>query len=329
MPVQQDYAHLLKHGRVSMEENRADTIHASQLLDLPDTVLQQHLLPLLAGCDKKALRCAAAHAGSTLCHRLRVAGGRPHRDHSCPPPAAALADPNLGCCCCVLRCRLASARPRQLINQCVEAVVVPASALQEAVPAFKLGMPFQAARSLKVGCCRYYWLGMNTAGSYLCRQRVETVSSHLLTVTSAGVCLLFAATQAYDVGDASITDAALIKFLSASGPWLEQLQSVDFKYCHYVTGDLLAFLRSACPKLSKLSPSRWIDNAAMAEMAFPSLQVCHCCHVVSLQRQQQQPASVAASVVRQRAPSDKAGAGQQPGSVFAAGAQRSQAQCTL
>jgi hypothetical protein len=78
------------------------------------------------------------------------------------------------------------------------------------------------------------------------------------------------------VGDASITDAALIKFLSASGPWLEQLQSVDLKQCHYVTGQLLAFLRSACPKLSKLSPSRWIDNAAMAEMAFPGLQVCVC-----------------------------------------------------
>lgn len=130
------------------------------------------------------------------------------------------------------------------------------------------------------------------------------------------------------MGDASITDAALIKFLSASGPWLEQLQSVDLKQCHYVTGELLAFLRSACPKLSKLSPSRWIDNAGMAEMAFPSLQVCHCCHVLP-QRQQQQPASVAASDVRQRAPSDKAGAGQQPGSVFGSGAQRSQAQCTL
>jgi hypothetical protein len=39
-----------------LEENMADTVHAVQLLDLPDSVLQQHLLPQLAGADKKMLR---------------------------------------------------------------------------------------------------------------------------------------------------------------------------------------------------------------------------------------------------------------------------------
>jgi hypothetical protein len=37
-----------------------------------------------------------------------------------------------------------------LINQCVEAVVVPANALKGAAPALRLGMPFPAARTLKV-----------------------------------------------------------------------------------------------------------------------------------------------------------------------------------
>lgn len=86
----------------------------------------------------------------------------------------------------------------------------------------------------------------------------------------------FTALQACDVGDAAITDAALIKFLSASGPWLEQVQSVDLKRCHHVTGALLAYLRTACPKLRKLAPSRWAENTALAETAkFPALEVRH------------------------------------------------------
>lgn len=83
------------------------------------------------------------------------------------------------------------------------------------------------------------------------------------------VCL-----QAFDAGEASITDAALIKFLSASGPWLEQVTAVDLKQCHYVTAHLLAFLRTACPQLHKLAPSRWAEHTAMAEVAqFPDLEV--------------------------------------------------------
>ena len=38
------------------ECKRTDVGHAVQLLDLPDSLLQQHLLPLLAGDDKKMLR---------------------------------------------------------------------------------------------------------------------------------------------------------------------------------------------------------------------------------------------------------------------------------
>jgi hypothetical protein len=47
-----------------------------------------------------------------------------------------------------------------------------------------------------------------------------------------------------------------------------------------VTANLLAFLRTACPKLRKLAPSRWAEHTAMAEVAqFPALEV----RVVSLQ----------------------------------------------
>lgn len=48
------HARLLDH-----EDNRTDIVHAAQLLDLPDSLLQQHLLPLLAGTEKKMLRLVA------------------------------------------------------------------------------------------------------------------------------------------------------------------------------------------------------------------------------------------------------------------------------
>jgi len=46
--------------------------------------------------------------------------------------------------------RLTAARPRHLINQCVQEVHIPAHALKDALPGFRLGMPFPAARMLKV-----------------------------------------------------------------------------------------------------------------------------------------------------------------------------------
>lgn len=49
-----------KHGRVSLElgtVSESSVMHAA-LLDLPDSLLQQHLFPLLASADKKMLRCA-------------------------------------------------------------------------------------------------------------------------------------------------------------------------------------------------------------------------------------------------------------------------------
>lgn len=84
----------------------------------------------------------------------------------------------------------------------------------------------------------------------------------------------FLSMQVFDAEDASITDEALINFLSASGPWLQQVQAVDLKHCHYTTKGLLAFLRTACPKLRKLAPSRWAEHTAMAEISqFPALEV--------------------------------------------------------
>jgi hypothetical protein len=57
MSLVYDGSHPVKLGRMSvLEENMADSVHAVQLLDLPDSVLQQHLLPHLAGADKKSLR---------------------------------------------------------------------------------------------------------------------------------------------------------------------------------------------------------------------------------------------------------------------------------
>ena len=80
--------------------------------------------------------------------------------------------------------------------------------------------------------------------------------------------------QAFDSEDATISDAALIKFLSASGPWLAAVTEVDLKQCHYVSATLLAFLCTACPKLRKLAASRWAEHSALAEIAqFPALEV--------------------------------------------------------
>jgi hypothetical protein len=80
--------------------------------------------------------------------------------------------------------------------------------------------------------------------------------------------------QAYDWEDASITDSALIKFLAGSEQWLDSLVEVNLKKCHHVTPKLLAFLRSACPKLRKLAPSRWADHSALRDIAaFPCLEV--------------------------------------------------------
>jgi hypothetical protein len=80
--------------------------------------------------------------------------------------------------------------------------------------------------------------------------------------------------QAYDWEDASITDDALIKFLANSEQWLDSLAEVNIKKCHHVTPKLLAFLRTSCPKLRKLAPSRWADHSALRDIAaFPCLEV--------------------------------------------------------
>lgn len=50
-PMDHDSAQQLNY-----EDSRTDVCHAAQLLDLPDSLLQQHLLPLLGGDDKKMLR---------------------------------------------------------------------------------------------------------------------------------------------------------------------------------------------------------------------------------------------------------------------------------
>lgn len=93
--------------------------------------------------------------------------------------------------------------------------------------------------------------------------------------TPYAYCLTTCASiQAYDWQDASITDDALIKFLAGSEQWLGSLGEVNIKKCHHVTRKLLAFLRSACPKLRKLAPSRWADHSALRDIAaFPCLEV--------------------------------------------------------
>eukprot|EP00878_Enallax_costatus_P011728 GHUV01012244.1.p1 GENE.GHUV01012244.1~~GHUV01012244.1.p1 ORF type:complete len:282 (+),score=54.58 GHUV01012244.1:188-1033(+) len=75
------------------------------------------------------------------------------------------------------------------------------------------------------------------------------------------------ALKAYDEGDVAITDEVLIRFLSESHSWLHSLKEVNLKKCHYVTCHLLRFLRSSCPSLKKLSPSRWTNPAALREIA--------------------------------------------------------------
>ncbi|WIA08666.1 hypothetical protein OEZ85_008093 [Tetradesmus obliquus] len=145
---------------------------------LPDSLVQQHLLPRLSSGDKKVFR-------------------------------------------------MSNPRQRQLVNQSVRTVLVPASALNSCPAGTTLGEPFPAAHTLK----------------------------------------------AYDWEDASITDDALIKFLAGSEQWLGSLGEVNIKKCHHVTRMLLAFLRSACPKLRKLAPSRWADHSALRDIAaFPCLE---------------------------------------------------------
>jgi hypothetical protein len=124
--------------------------------------------------------------------------------------------------------RLASSRPRALVNQCVKGVCVSAQALRQAPANARLGEPFPAARSLK----------------------------------------------AFDWEDASISDDALISFLAGSEAWLARVSEVDLKRCLAVTSSLLVHLRTACPQLRKLAPSRWTDHAALAQIAqFPALEV--------------------------------------------------------
>lgn len=80
--------------------------------------------------------------------------------------------------------------------------------------------------------------------------------------------------QACDSGDVDIIDEVLIKFLSESKEWLDSLREVNLKRCHYVTRNLLTFLRAHSPKLKKLSPSRWADHGSLREIAtFACLEV--------------------------------------------------------
>eukprot|EP00882_Tetradesmus_deserticola_P029539 GHRQ01033097.1.p1 GENE.GHRQ01033097.1~~GHRQ01033097.1.p1 ORF type:complete len:384 (+),score=127.83 GHRQ01033097.1:273-1424(+) len=157
----------------------SDCCNSGAALDgLPDSLVQQHLLPRMSTSDKKVFR-------------------------------------------------MTNPRQRQLVNQSVRTVLVPANALNSCPAGTKLGQPFPAARTLK----------------------------------------------AFDCEEASITDAALIKFLANSEQWLHSLVEVDLKKCHHVTPQLLAFLRASCPKLRKLAPSRWADHAALRSIAtFPCLE---------------------------------------------------------
>lgn len=80
--------------------------------------------------------------------------------------------------------------------------------------------------------------------------------------------------QAFDGEDVAITDDMLVRFLADSDSWLQSLKEVNLKKCHYVTSRLLCFLRTSCPSLKKLAPSRWTNHAALREIAaFDKLEV--------------------------------------------------------
>ncbi|KAI8471213.1 MAG: hypothetical protein J3K34DRAFT_520708 [Monoraphidium minutum] len=140
---------------------------------LPDSLLQRHLLPLLAPPDKQALRAAHPHARALLngaVTRVRLAAGD----------------------------------------------LLPRDAPGAAAP--RLGGRFPA----------------------------------------------LAAAEAYDCADAPVTDDALTAFLASCGPrLLSQLEEVDVKRCHYVGRGLLDFLAAACPRLARISASRWTDNVTL------------------------------------------------------------------
>jgi hypothetical protein len=64
-----------KHGRTSIDLQHPSiqegavlhvvVAHAA-LLDLPDSLIQQHLLPLLASADKKMLRCGLLQSHNAM-----------------------------------------------------------------------------------------------------------------------------------------------------------------------------------------------------------------------------------------------------------------------
>lgn len=128
---------------------------------LPDSLLQQHLLPRLSSADKKIFRCA--HKACACCSASRncmhgacvwqpgmhaASLGYPNTATVayCSWPKPASSHITLWFCC-----RLTSPRQRQLVNQTVRTVVVPAQALNVCPPGTKLGQPFPAARTLQVG----------------------------------------------------------------------------------------------------------------------------------------------------------------------------------
>ncbi|KIZ06726.1 hypothetical protein MNEG_1222 [Monoraphidium neglectum] len=72
------------------------------------------------------------------------------------------------------------------------------------------------------------------------------------------------AVEAFDCSDAPVFDEALISFLQSAGAeLLAQLVEFDVKRCHYVGRGLLDFLRAACPRLARLSASKWTDNVTL------------------------------------------------------------------
>ncbi|KIZ03529.1 hypothetical protein MNEG_4431 [Monoraphidium neglectum] len=77
--------------------------------------------------------------------------------------------------------------------------------------------------------------------------------------------LRLAAVEVFDCQDATLADDTLAGFLGSTGPQiLSQIHAVDVKRCHYVGRPLLAFLRSSCPALRRLSASRWTDSITLA-----------------------------------------------------------------
>jgi hypothetical protein len=83
-----------------------------------------------------------------------------------------------------MSCRMTNPRQRQLVNQSVRTVLVPASTLNNCPAGTKLGQPFPAARTLKVGA-QQHQQELQTAQHHI----VSAAWAHYSTLLRSCACL--------------------------------------------------------------------------------------------------------------------------------------------